>query len=268
MMIKRTILGGVLAVLASLWLFGSSATSYFRTSWGYMKDSVQSSVPLEFQIERARRMLKDLTPEVQKNMHLIAREEVEVERLARQVAETQTRLAKEKEEILKLKTDLASGKETFQYGGRKYTLAQVKTDLANRFERYKTSEATLASLQGMHAARQKSVDAARQKLEAMLSARRQLQVDVENLDARRQMVAAAQTTAKYQFDDSELGRVKELVNDLRTRLDVTERLVHTEGCFHDEIPVSESTPENIVDRVSEHFGAAKPQAEALAKATH
>ena len=54
-------------------------------------------------------------------------------------------------------------------------------------------------------------------------AKRQLEVDVENLEARLKMVEVAQTASNYQFDDSQLGRVKELIGDLRSRLSVEEK---------------------------------------------
>jgi phage shock protein A len=131
----------------------------------------------------------------------------------------------------------------------------VKTDLANRFERFKTADATLASLREMHQARGKSLDAARQKLEGMLAAKRQLEVDVENLEARHKMVEVAQTTSNYQFDDSQLGRVKELVTDLRTRLQVAEKIVNSENSLRDEIPLDQTTPANIADQVDQYFSA-------------
>jgi chromosome segregation ATPase len=252
-MIKKLILAGGLTTLGSLVLFGSEAVSYLRTSTGYLKQSVYNSVPVEFQIQRARQMLRDLVPEVQKNMHLIAKEEVEVERMARQIAELETRLAKEKDQISQLKRDLISSKPEFQYAGRRYTVDQVKLDLSQRFERYRTGDATLASLHQMHTARQKGLEAARQKLEGMLSSRRQLQVEVENLEARNQMVAAVRTTSNYQFDDSHLGRVKALVDDLKARLEVDERLVHAEGQFHDEIPVDQPDSKDVVEQVTKYF---------------
>jgi len=267
-MIRKVIVGTAVAMFLGFFFFGRDAVSYVRTSAGYMKDSVQNTVPMGFQIDRARGMIKDLTFEVRKNMHVIAKEEIEVERFQKQIEAAQAALAKDKEALLKLKTDLTSGKKTFEYGGRTYTIEQVKTDLANRFERYKTSEATLASLRDIHSARQRSLDAARQKLEGTLAAKRQLQVDVENLEARRQMIAAAQTTSNFQFDESQLGRVKELVTDLRTRLDVAERLVNAEGTYHGEIPVDQATPANIVEQISEHFaekGVDKPEPKALAQ---
>lgn len=256
-MIKRAILGTGIALVLTLVFVGRDAWSYVRTSLGYVKDSVHDSVPIAFQIERARQMIKDLEPEVRKNMHLIAKEEVEVERLQKQVADLEARLAREEEGLKKLHADAKSGKKTFEYGGRKYSLDEVRADMSCRFERLKTGQATLKSLREIATARSKSLAAARQKLEGMLAARRQLKVDVENLEARVEMIAAAQTTSDYSFDDSQLGRVKELVNDLRTRLDVTERLVGSEATFHDEIPVTQPAPANIVDQIGEYF--AKPQ---------
>jgi len=272
-MIKKVILGSAVALVLTLVFVGRDAWSYVRTSLGYVKDSVHESVPIAFQIERARQMIKDLDPEVRKNMHLIAKEEVEVEKLQKQVKGLEARLAKEEEELRKLHADAKSGKTSFEYGGRKYGIEEVRADLSCRFERLKTGQATLKSLREIATARSKSLDAARQKLEGMLAARRQLKVDVENLEARTQMIAAAQTTSNYSFDDSQLGRVKELVNDLRTRLDVTERLVGSEATFHDEIPVSQPAPANIVEQVGEYLAnpqaaevaAARPDAGSLAK---
>ena len=67
------------------------------------------------------------------------------------------------------------------------------------------------------------------------------------------MVAAAQTTSNYQFDESQLGQVKELVSNLKTRLEVAEKLVNAESTFQDEIPVDKPAAANIVQQVSEYF---------------
>jgi hypothetical protein len=249
---KMLILGGGTALLGLIFV-GRNAYSYIRTSAGYVSDAVQEAVPIEFQIDRARGMVQDLVPEVRNNMHIIAKEEVEVQRLDEQIGQCQSQLAKDKDQLLRLKNDVSTGKPQFVYAGRTYSADEVRTDLANRFDRYKTTEATVVSLTGVRNARQKSLEAARQKLEGMLAAKRRLQVEVENLEARLQMIAAAKTTSDYQFDESRLGRVKELVSSLRTRLDVAEKLVHAEVSYHDEIPVDKATPDNIVEQVTEHF---------------
>ena len=264
-MIRKAIIGGTVVFLAGTVFFGRDVASYVRTSAGYVSESVTDCVPMEFQIERARGMIDDLVPEIRKNMHVIAKEEVEVEKLEKQIADAEANLEQDQGELKRLTGDLATGEKVFHYAGRGYTAGQVKVDLANRFERYKVSEATLGSLREICTARQRSLEAARDKLEGMLVAKRQLRVDVENLEARLQMVAAAQTTAEYNFDDSKLGRARDLIEELQTKLDVAERMVNAEGYYQDEIPLDDTAPEDIASQVTEYLGARTPEAAALAK---
>jgi predicted nucleic acid-binding Zn-ribbon protein len=264
-MLKKGIVAGAATLLLATFFFGRDAWSYVATSAGWVKDSVRDSVPIEFEIERARKMVKDLVPDIRANMHVIAKEEVEVARLEKQIGDAEIKLASERSNVMRLRNDLTSGKDEFQYAGRSFTASQVKLDLANRFERFKTSDATLASLREIQIARTRSLEAARQKLEGMLASKRQLEVDVENLEARLKMVEAAQTTAEYNFDDSRLSRAKELISDLRTRLEVSERLVNSEGAFVDGIPLDAPQAENIVDEVTQYFEMGVPAAGAVAE---
>ena len=54
-MIKKTLVTAAGLALLSVLFFGRDAASYIATSVGWVKDSVKSQVPIEFQIERARR---------------------------------------------------------------------------------------------------------------------------------------------------------------------------------------------------------------------
>lgn len=252
-MIKKVVLASGVGLLLGALFFGRDVFSYMGTTVGWVKDSVKDSVPIEFEIERARQMVKNLVPDIRKNMYTIAKEEVELKRLDRQIAEVDEKLKSDKVSILKLKEDLNSDENVFQYASHKYTRDDVKADLANRFERYKVNEATVSSLRDMATARTRSLEAARAKLENMIAQKRQLEVEVENVEARLKMVEAAKTTASYQFDDSRLGRVKELLADLHTKLEVTERLVNSDAQFGGEIPVVAPVDDNIVDQVTEYF---------------
>jgi chromosome segregation ATPase len=255
---KLVATAAAIAVIVAVF-YGSYTYSYVATAAGWVKDSVRNSVPVEFEIERARTLMKNLVPDIRRNMHVIAQEEVEVERADKQIEELESQLETDRGELLRLKTDLSSGKSEFEYGSRKFTADEVKTDLARRFERFKTHEATLASLREIRAARVRGLDAARQNLDGMLAAKRQLQVDVENLDARLKVVEVAQTNCDYSFDDSQLGQAKELIAEVRSRLTVAERMVQVEDKLQGEIPLDAPTPANIVEQVSEYLGASPDQ---------
>lgn len=266
-MLKKGLFAVAGAILLSLLLFGRDAASYVGTSASRVKDSVRNQVPVEFEIDRARKMVQNLIPDIRRNMHVIAKEEVEVERLKEQIRAAEAKLGKQREEVMQLKDDVAANRGTYFYAGRSYSIDQVKHDLANRFERYKTNEATIDSLRDILAARERSLDGARQKLDGMLVAKRQLEVDVENLEARLKMVEVAQTTSEYNFDDSQLARVKDLVTDIRTRLSVAEKLVHADEQYQGEIVLETSSTDDILDQVTEYFGS-EDGVQKVAEAAH
>ena len=99
----------------------------------------------------------------------------------------------------------------------------------------------------------------------MLAAKRQLQVDVENLQARQKMVEVAQTTSEFNFDDSHLARTKELIRDIQTRIEVSEKLLNAETSFHDRIPLDEPVVEDVSEQITEYFGEPRPQVDAFAE---
>src|SRR3954447_15248336 len=252
-MFKRAILVGTGVCVTSLVLFGRDAASYVKTSYHRVTSTVQDQVPIDFQIDRAKQMVKDLDPEIRNSMHVIAKEEVALEQLNQQLAGNQDKADKEKKDILHLQADLGQSKSVYQYASHTYTCDEVKQDLARRFSRFKVADDTLASMKQMRDARQKNLDAAQQKLSAMINARRKLEVDVQNLEAKRKLVEVAQASSEYVFDDSQLARAKELINDIRTRLDVAAKLANADVNVQTEIPLNETAPADITDQVTQFF---------------
>ncbi|HEX3599740.1 MAG TPA: hypothetical protein VHU84_06325 [Lacipirellulaceae bacterium] len=252
-MFKRAILVGTGLGLTTLVLFGRDAASYVSTSYHRLTSTVQDRVPVDFQIDRAKQMVRDLDPEIRNSMHVIAKEEVAVDQLNQQIAGRQDKADKEKKDILHLQSDLGQSKSVYQYASHTYTCDEVKQDLARRFSRFKVADDTLASMKQMRDARQKNLDAAQQKLSAMINARRKLDVDVQNLEAKRKLVEVAQASSDYVFDDSQLARAKELINDIRTRLDVAAKLANADVNVQAEIPLDESSPADITDQVTQYF---------------
>ena len=255
-MLKKVVLLGGAAVLLLGLLFGREACSYVKTSLGWVRQSVKDAIPIEVELDRARRMIADLNPEIRRNMTLIAREEVNVQKLADSIKATDEALAKAKADILRLNSDLRSGSEQFAYAGRTYTTKQVRDDLARRFQRFKTKEEANKHLREVLAARRTTLQAAQEKLESMMAAKEQLEVDVEQLEARLKMVQVAQSRSEINFDDSHLARTKELLSDIQSRIDVAARLVNADEYYHEEIPVNaEDTAESdIATEIAKYFG--------------
>jgi hypothetical protein len=75
-------------------------------------------------------------------------------------------------------------------------------------------------------------------------------------------VEVAQASSEFVFDDSQLARTKELINDIRTRLDVAAKLAHADVNVEVEIPLDEATPSDITDQVAEYFNLGGEEDEA------
>lgn len=252
-MIKKIILtGGALALLSSV-TFGTPLFSYARCGVSYLRNSASDAMPLEWELKRARQMIADLKPEIEINAKRIAREKVEVARLQKQVSDTDQRLVKTQADIERLSEDLKSNNQYFTYGGRTYTSTQVKNDLGNRFKRFKTRSATAEKLEQMLTAREASLRAAHERMEAMLSAKSQLEVEVENLQARVGALRVAQTSSQLNLDDSQLARTRELLDEIATRIDVEEETMNVDVEYFSEINLDEPSDEDLLDEISSYF---------------
>ena len=252
-MFYKLIMGGVAAAVLTGFLLGSDALSYLSTSCERVTASVKDSVPIEFQIDRASKMVRDLEPEIRRSMHVIAKEEAEVEILDEQISTGENEASKAKSDIMRLQSDLKTGKSVFQYASKRFSVGDVKKDLSRRFALYKTSDATLGSLRDMRDARQHNLEAARQKLSAMMTAQKQLEVDVTNLEAKLKLVEVAQASNELQLDGSQLAKAKQLMLDIRTRLDVAAKLANADTNFQVGIPLDGVASENITDQVTDYF---------------
>ena len=125
--------------------------------------------------------------------------------------------------------------------------------LSRRFSRFKVSDETLSHLESMLDARSKNLDAARQKLTAMVSAQKKLETDITNLEAKRKLVEVAQASSDVIFDDSQLARAKELITDIRTKLDVAAKLANADVNYHAEIPLDAADSEDVTEQVAAYF---------------
>ena len=267
-MFKKCIVGVLgFGLLAGL-LLGGNLMSYVTTSYERVTQSVEDSVPTEFQIDRARKMVRDLEPEIRRSKEVIAKEEVEIEALNKRIETAQAKAKKDKSEIMRLQSDIQTGKSVFRYASKTYSADEVKQDLSRRFNRFKTADATLGSLMDMREARQRNLDAAHEKLGSMMSSQRQLLVEVENLEAKLKLVEVAKASSDLRFDDSRLARAKGLMADIRAKLDVAAKLANADTTYQDEIQLDGPAPEDITQQVAEYFGGSESDKEteiALAK---
>jgi hypothetical protein len=258
---KKSLIGLAASALLGTFVFGREAVSYLRTGFQNVRNAVKAEVPIEFEIERARSLVDQLIPDIRQCMHVVAEQQVDIDELRTSLAQRQADVAKQKEALLTLRADLGSGKSSFTYSGRTYLASDLKRDIATRFERLKAAEEIIAADQRILAAREQTLIANREKLDNMMHAKKELEVKLEQLQARIHTVKAAETVSRLAIDDSNLGHARKLIFDLNKQLDVKQRLLDAEGKFVGLIQVEErgpTVPEDLEQQLDDYFSHSKP----------
>ncbi|HPD30630.1 MAG TPA: hypothetical protein PLL20_11585 [Phycisphaerae bacterium] len=267
-MLRKTIKYGVIGLTGLLVtagvLFGTDLGSYLWTSTRTVRTAVRDSVPIEFELQRARDLLEDIIPEMQANVGLIAKEEVEIANLKEEIQRGQASLAEEKARITKLGDTLKAQQVRYVFGGLEYTHDQVKAELARAFDRYKEAEVVLAGKQRLLDTRQKSLQAAMQMLERTRSEKARLEDRIAALDSQHRLLKAASTTSQVRVDNSKLAQTEKLIGDIKKRLDVAERVLAHEAQFVRPIEIDVISEKDLLAQVEEHFSGKPAQVGAAA----
>ena len=251
--LKIGVLGTVGLSLAGGLIFGKDVVSYVRSSAKSVRTVVKDSVPIEFELRRARDLLEDIIPEMHANVRLIAEEEVEVAALRGEIAKCQGGLEDERTKIKTLRGSLETPQAQYCFSGRTYTRGDVKADLAARFERLKEVELVLASKQRLLDSREKSLHAAMQLLEKTRNEKRILENKIETLASQYRLVKAASVGSQIQVDNGKLAQTEKLIAQIKKRLDVAERVLAHESRFIEAIPVDTVLEADLVAQVDEYF---------------
>ncbi|WP_437186129.1 hypothetical protein SH668x_003268 [Planctomicrobium sp. SH668] len=256
-MLRKLIIGAAIAATIGGVVIGRDFCSYARTGVKTARDHLRKEVPLEFEIERARHEVERLIPEVRRSVHLIATEQVEVAQLTKSIATREKALATQQDAILAMKNDLKSQDLQYVYAGHKYSRNDVEKDLSERFNRFKIAEDTVKREQQVLAAKEKALAANRETLEGMLNQKKNLEAELERLDARMRTIAARKQIHGIEIDDSQLTRVKGLIANIEKRLDVEDAVLASEGDLNGLIPVEQAQEEELGDiaaQIDEYFG--------------
>lgn len=261
-MLKKGLIVGAGVLLLGLLFFGTSLSSYVGTSVRMVRESVKDSVPLGLELERAKDLIKQLDPEIRRHEHQIAKEEVAVEMLRDSVETREADLAKAERQIKRLASDLESGDSYYVYDDRSFTAGQVESDLSNRFEKFKTAETTTMNKRKTLNARTERLESAREKLIEMRNAKSQLELEVAELESRLEALELAQVGSEFKIDNSALSRTRETIREIKTRIEVEERVIGADAKITGEIPLEEdeASSENVLDEVTNYFGGERAEA--------
>lgn len=231
-MVKKGVIGAALGAGALLLVFGTSAPSYVKTAFNKVRRDARASVPLPFDIERTRDQIASLEPAIRDNIEKLARAEVDLDQLDKEIVTIRTNLGAEKAAMLTLRESLKTGEYRLAGHGRvAYTEDEIKTDLARRFDSYNNVQKILEAKESTYKAKQSEIVAFRKQLETTVAERKKLSIKLDEIEARLSQIEAAKATNEFHFDRGALSNARQAVSDLEKRLDVMSRAAEMEGRY-------------------------------------
>lgn len=245
-----TVLGGSAMVAA----FGTTATSYLDTAVFRIRNTAKNAVPVEFEIDRAKREVEKLTPAIHRHIEILARAEEDVKRLNVEIQEATVNLDHQKNEMIALRKQLDRGNLIPASFGVKSK--DVETALRNRLDSYERTERVLIEKKSTLASRQKVVEAARDHLTAIATQKKSLEARIEEIQARLAAIEATNAKQRYHFDGSALANAKKTVEDLDQRLNIIVRVSEMENQLEEDGTFGPSLPdlENVTREIDAKFG--------------
>jgi len=255
-MVKKGVLGAALTAGALFLAFGTSAPSYVRTAFHKVRHHAHDSVPVQFEIDRAREEIERLERPIKENMETYYRTQVDVDYLDKEIATAQANLAHETKTMLALRDGLKSG-NLRTVGNVTYTADEVKDELGRRLDHLRTVKNVLSEKEATVKAKRKIMDGAFKQMVTMNAQKKELLTKVDAIEARLKLIEATNQTNEFNFDDSALNRVKASVTDLEKRLEVQARIAEQEGKFAEgSFPVFAEPSRDVLKEIDAEFGAA------------
>ncbi|GEM_PF-507414 len=222
--------GGILAVGLLLYLvFGASAPSYVGTVLGEARKTVKEAIPIQFEIRRSERLIREIYPQIQACIKDVATGEVEMEELKEDIALLEKRVRELHDRVLRRKNLLESGKPVYYIAGLRMERNRLEMDLGRVFEEYRNCVSLLQGKKRLLSGQQRALEAARRKLAAVLNERARLQDMLKSLKAqKRQVDSLAAQSRKFDLDDSNLVQAREALKEVKKRLDVAQKMLEAD----------------------------------------
>jgi predicted nucleic acid-binding Zn-ribbon protein len=268
-MLKKIVIGTAVLTGVSLLVLGPAVFSHAKHAMSSIRQGVEEAFPIEYELQRAEQLVREIGPEVDKARRAVAEEQVEIGELERDVNGLEKKITDGERKVKVKNAALKGGEKTFTFAGRTYSRAQVENDLRLTFDDFRNSQMLLEGRKKLLEARTASLAAAIQKLESVRSQETALAANIEHLRARlRQTQALEAVSGRVVLDDGALAQAKEILGRCRKRIEVAAKMVENDsGTPAGVIPVEAMELRDISAEVDRYFGEVEAPAKAAPTAS-
>lgn len=226
-MIKKLLFWSALAV-GGLVLVNAVKPGAISTWSKRVQVKFEKNFSPEFELARIKDQIKELTPDMHKNIARIAEEMVQVDALQTRVNDMQVRLNEQREVISAMTDSLERGQPVKSPSGKLITPQQIK----DKLRKYKDAEKSYDVARKTLDARKEALETARQQLYEIRNQKEALQLQATEFETELAALKLAQIKTKFALtNDDRLSQIKESFEELRQRVEAERKKVELAGEF-------------------------------------
>ena len=177
-------------------------------------------MPPEREIARLRSEIKHLDQDILTVVSQLAKERVDVANLKERASELQARQSGDKEILNARAEAIKSGTVPVVFGNRSLSVPAAKAELEEGVRRYTANQKSLNAMEAAINSRDKVKETLEKQLEALKNQKGELAAAVDSLESELTALKLQQMENKYQTDDTRLGKIKEDIRALKTKIDI------------------------------------------------
>jgi chromosome segregation ATPase len=219
-MLKKLVIVGIVGFVAVAAVKGSKFGSYIRSEFDAIKARAEANIPPEREIARLRSEIKHLDQDILAVVSQLAKERVEVAQLKERADELRAKQSKDKEILNARATAIKNATEFVTFGNRKVAIAAAKAELEDGVRRYTANEKSLVAMDTAVGSRDRVKETLEKQLETLKNQKGELAAAVDALEAEVTALKLQQMENKYQTDDTRLGKIKEDIRALKTKIEI------------------------------------------------
>ncbi len=255
--VKLAVVGSLVVGVSGYALFGTHIGSYLGTAASSFRDGVAESIPIDFELKRAQSLIREIEPQLHDARRELAQSEVDLQNVQEDVSRLQKDVGNGERKLRAVSASMSGDTAGFRLAS--HDRSRVELDLERTFESYKNHVALLEGKQKLIARQEKAVAAARSQLDAVRAEKARLEEMVASLTTqKRQLDALAASSRTIELDDTALGRARDVLDQVKRRLDVAQRMLEDEVfAAPDAVP-----SRDIISEIHRYFGAESASAAA------
>jgi chromosome segregation ATPase len=238
-MTKKIIVAAVVLLVGAWVVKKTQVCSYATAVFKSGAEQVRSRIPRELELSRVKNEISQMDREYQKLLRVIAERMASTKKLTAEVAVAEANRKEMADSLLAL-SDAIEAKETpIAYKGINYsTTAKAEGKAARELTLLKQLDKSLASKKKVLEAEQRNLDALKDRLDKLVSQKREFEVCVAQLEANQAEIDAQHTMSPPKADDTLVADIKNSLDRLRFDMEVDMNLMQIESQYGSKIDSS------------------------------